>query len=266
MLSHGVGFAIDGFAMMWRHLEAEFDLVLFDMRGHGQNPVGDPASVSGPRIVEDMKDVLAKVRASWGDEPVWGCFHSYAGLTALRLESAEPGCFAGLIVMEPPATRALDHPAFAAFERSRIALAERTVKRQAVFESVDELAAKYAGRSQFARFVNGAAAELARSLVVPDGQRWRLACDPAFEAAFYASNADDGLWERLDRVACPVMMLAGGDDLKNEVPPAIVGRDLAHAGGFDLVEVAGATHMMVLERPRFVAELTRAFVRAGHAG
>jgi pimeloyl-ACP methyl ester carboxylesterase len=62
-----------------------------------------------------------------------------------------------------------------------------------------------------------------------------------------------------------VMMLAGGDDLKSEVPPAVAARDLAHAGGFDFVEVAGATHMMVLERPRFVAELTRAFVRANHA-
>jgi pimeloyl-ACP methyl ester carboxylesterase len=264
MLSHGVGFAIDGFAMMWRHLSAEFDLVLCDLRGHGQNPEGDPASVSGPRIVGDLKDVLGKVRASWGDEPVWGCFHSYSGLTALRLESAEPGWFAGLVLMEPPATRSPDHPAFDAFEKGRVALAERTVKRQASFGSVDELAAKYAGRSQFARFASGAAVELACSLLVPDGTRWRLACTPAFEAAFYASNVDDGLWQRLGRIGCPVMMLAGGDDLKHDVPTATTARDLAHVGGFDFVEVAGTSHMMVLERPHFIAELTRAFIHANH--
>lgn len=264
MLSHGVGFSIDGFAMMWRHLEAEFDLVLFDLRGHGRNPAGDPASVSGPRIVEDLEDVLGKVRAVWGDKPVWGLFHSYSGLTALRLESADPGSFAGLVLMEPPATRSPAHPAFDAFEKGRIALAERTLKRQAVFETVDELAAKYAGRSQFVRFASGATRDLAHSLLVPDGTRWRLACTPAFEAAFYASNVDDGLWRRLDRVACPVIMLAGGDDLKNDVPTATTARDLAHAGGFDFVEVAGTSHMMVLERPHFIAELARAFVRANN--
>jgi len=261
VLSHGVGFAIAGFRMMWRHLADEFDLVMFDMRGHGRNPEADPASVEVARIVADTGEILARIGEVWDRKPVWGLFHSYSGLAALRLESASPGQFAGLVLIEPPVTRPPGHPLFAGFEQGRLALAERSAKRQAVFGSVEELAAKYAGRSQFARFAEGAAHELARSLLVQDGERWRLACAPAFESRFYVTNVDDGLWDRLDRVRCPVLMMAGGDDLANDVPPAVTARDLAHVGGFDFIEVARTTHMMVLERPRFVAELARAFVR-----
>ena len=260
--SHGVGFAIDGFSLMWRHLKDDFDLVLFDLRGHGRNPKVDPASVEGPRIVEDTKEIVGQIDTVWGTKPLWGLFHSYSGLAALRLENVEPGCFAGLVLIEPPATRPPGHPLFAAFEAGRLALAERSAKRQAVFDSVGELAAKYAGRAQYAHFAEGAADALAGSLLVPDGTRWRLACPPAVESRFYATNIDDGLWDRLGNIACPVTMLAGGNDLANEIPPAVTARDLAHAGGFDFVEVAGTTHMMILERPRFVAEIARAVVRA----
>ena len=262
VLGHGVGFAIDGFAPMWRHLESAFDVILVDLRGHGRNPTVAPASISGPRIIEDLKTVLRGIQDVWGERPLWGLFHSYSALTALRLESIEPGWFAGLVLMEPPAMPPPGHPACSDFDEGRLALAERSLKRQVTFASTDELAAKYAGRAQFSRFAPGAAAALAAALLVPDGKGWRLACAPDVEARFYASNQDDGLWQRLANVTCPVMMLAGGDGLRDGVPPAPTARDLAHVGGFDLVEVVGTTHMMVLERPRFVAELARAFISA----
>ena len=222
----------------------------------------EPESVNGPRIVMDLKETLQGVHAAWDDRPIYGLFHSYSGLTALRLESTDPGWFAGLFLMEPPATRSPDHPSFPSFEKGRAMLAERTLKRQADFGSVEQLVQKYAGRPQFARFARGATETLAASLLVPDGDRWRLACRPEIEAQYYATNVDDGLWQRLTDIACPVMMLAGGDDMRNDVPTAIAARDLAHAGEFDFVEVAGATHMMVLERPSFIAELATAFVHA----
>lgn len=266
LVGHGVGFAVDGFSPMWRHLEPWFDLVLMDLRGHGRNPMVAPESVDGPRIMEDMKSVVGGIIGTWGEKPLWGVFHSYAGLTALRLEASDPGWFAGLLLMEPPAMPPPDHPAHAAFDTARLGLAERTLKRQATFASVDELIAKYAGRERFSRFAPGSAETLAAALLVPDGDGWRLACTPSVEARFYSSNRDDGLWQRLQKVSCPVMMLAGGDDMRDGVPPALTARDLAHAGGFDFVEVAGTTHMMVLERPVFIAELARAFVMAHQEG
>ncbi|MEM7122664.1 MAG: alpha/beta hydrolase [Pseudomonadota bacterium] len=266
LVGHGVGFAVDGFCPMWRHLEPVCDLVLMDLRGHGRSSPVTPESIDGPRVMEDTKSVVRAIKETWGERPLWGVFHSYSGLTALRLEAIDPGWFAGLFLMEPPAMPPPDHPAHAAFDQGRQGLAERTLKRQATFGSVGELVEKYAGRKQFSRFAPGSTEALAASLLVPDGDGLRLACAPAVEAQFYATNRDDGLWQRLDTVACPIMMLAGGDDMRDGVPPALTARDLAHAGGFDFVEVAGTTHMMVLERPRFIAELARAFVMAHQDG
>ncbi len=266
LVSHGVGFAVDGFAPMWCHLESDCDLILVDLRGHGRNPPVAPESVRGPQIISDMKAALRGIQNEWGEKSLWGLLHSYSGLTALRLESTEPGWFAGLILMEPPAMPPPDHPAFPGFDKGRLALAERSLKRQAVFTSIDDLVAKYTSRDQFSRFAPGAARALAESLLVPDDDGWRLACSPEVEARFYATNEDDGLWQRLHHVTCPVMVLAGGDDMRDGVPPALTARDLARIGGFDLVEVAGTTHMMVLERPRFVAKLARTFISADQPG
>ena len=36
-ISHGNGFAVDGYRVFWEPLIADFDVVLFDMRNHGQN-------------------------------------------------------------------------------------------------------------------------------------------------------------------------------------------------------------------------------------
>ena len=36
-ISHGNGFAVDGYRVFWEPLLADFDVVLFDMRNHGRN-------------------------------------------------------------------------------------------------------------------------------------------------------------------------------------------------------------------------------------
>jgi pimeloyl-ACP methyl ester carboxylesterase len=179
---------------------------------------------------------------------------------ALRLESLQPGSFAGLVLMEPPATPPAGHPLHAAFDQGRMALATRAGRRQERFASVAELASKFTGRAPFARFEAGAAEELAAAMLVADDGGFRLACPPAAEARYFETNVDDGVRDRLDAVACPALMLVGGDDLAAGAGPATVGTEIAHEGGFDLVELAGTTHMMPLERPRAIAELTRAFV------
>jgi hypothetical protein len=38
ILSHGNGFAIDGYFAFWRHLLADFELFVFDQRNHRWNP------------------------------------------------------------------------------------------------------------------------------------------------------------------------------------------------------------------------------------
>lgn len=261
LVGHGTGFAIDGFARMWRPLEASCDLVLIDLRGHGRSGPVAPESVDGPRLTRDMAEIVDGVTAAFGARPAFGLFHSISALMALRLESASPGSFAGLVLIEPPATPPEGDPRFDAFESGRLALATRSARRQEHFADIGELTTKFTGRGPFRFFEDGAAGELAASMLVADGHGWRLACPPAVEAAYFGRNLDDGLRERLGAVACPVLMLVGREDLAHDGTPACIAVDLARLGGFDLLEMANATHMLPLERPGAIAEQTLAFLR-----
>ena len=264
-VGHGTGFAVDGFIRMWRPLLADCDLILFDLRGHGGSGPVPAETVDGPRLTRDMAEILAGAATVWGSRPVFGLFHSISALMALRLEVSEPGSFAGMVLIEPPATPDLADPDYDAFEAGRMALATRSAKRQRDFSSVAELADKFAGRGPFRHFEPGTAEELAAAMLVASGSGWTLACPPEVEARYFGRNLDDGMRAHLADIACPVLMLVGRDDLAMPGTPACIGVGLARQGGFDLLELANATHMLPLERPAAVAEATRAFLRQ-HAG
>jgi len=129
LVSHGTGFAIDGFRRLWEPLRSSCDLVLFDLRCHGGNPPHDPASVSRVRLDADMAEIVAGQALAFGLKPTFGLFHSISALMALRLETTRPGSFAGLVLMEPPAVPPAGHAEHDAFETGRIALATRSAKR-----------------------------------------------------------------------------------------------------------------------------------------
>jgi pimeloyl-ACP methyl ester carboxylesterase len=265
LVGHGTGFAIDGFARMWRPLLEHCDLILFDLRGHGRSGAVAAETVDGPRLTRDMAEILAGIASAWGERPVFGLFHSISALMALRLEVREPGSFAGLVLIEPPATPRADDADYDAFEAGRLALATRSAKRQRDFASVAELAAKFAGRGPFRHFEPGAADELAAAMLAPHKDGWTLACPPEVEARYFGRNLDDGMRACLTAIACPVLMLVGRDDLATAGTPACIGITLARQGGFDLLEMADATHMLPLERPGAIAEATLAFLRANAA-
>jgi len=65
-LSHGNGFAIDGYIHFWSRLLAEFDIVAFDMRSHGRNPVAEPGNHDYAHMVRDVDAVGRAVRAEFG--------------------------------------------------------------------------------------------------------------------------------------------------------------------------------------------------------
>ncbi len=262
LVSHGTGFAVDGFSRMWRPLCNGFDVITFDLRHHGLNPPCDPMSIDAERQNLDMAEVVAGVGESFGARPAAGLFHSISALAALRVETLTPGTFSHLVLMEPPAPPPAGHKLCEAFEAGRVALAERSARRQSDFGSVEELAAKYQGRPAFSCFEEGAAQELATSILQKTGVGFSLRCTPLAESRYYETNHDDGLFNRADCVGCPVLMLAGRNDLAHAGTPAQIAVELAHAGGYDYAELARATHMMPLERPQTVAAITRAFLQA----
>ena len=61
-VSHGNGFAIDGYIDFWSRFLAEFEVVAFDMRSHGHNPVAEPANHDYAHMAQDIDAVGRAVR------------------------------------------------------------------------------------------------------------------------------------------------------------------------------------------------------------
>jgi len=61
MLSHGNGFAMDGYFNFWSRFLDDFDVVVFDMRSHGRNPRAEPPNHDYEHMVPDLEAVCRAV-------------------------------------------------------------------------------------------------------------------------------------------------------------------------------------------------------------
>jgi pimeloyl-ACP methyl ester carboxylesterase len=83
-VSHGNGFAIDGYLPFWGPLGERFDLVLFDMRNHGRNAPCGGDGHHYAQMARDMENVYQGVDAYLGAKPAVGVFHSMSARAAMK--------------------------------------------------------------------------------------------------------------------------------------------------------------------------------------
>src|SRR6185437_10104082 len=71
LISHGNGFGIDGYFHFWRRFLDAFDIVVFDMRNHGQNaglsPRADPARHDYAHMTGDLDAICRAVSDEFGE-------------------------------------------------------------------------------------------------------------------------------------------------------------------------------------------------------
>src|SRR5215472_4204409 len=83
MLSHGNGFAIDGYVNFWSRFLRDFDVIVFDMRSHGQNARADPPNHDHAHMVPDLDAISRAVADEFGRKPTAGLFHSMSAQCAM---------------------------------------------------------------------------------------------------------------------------------------------------------------------------------------
>ena len=66
LLSHGNGLAINAYTPFWEPLIDDFELVVFDIRNHGENPLHDPRQHNWPRITQDIGEIFAGTQRQFG--------------------------------------------------------------------------------------------------------------------------------------------------------------------------------------------------------
>lgn len=256
LMSHGNGLAIDLYCPFWSLLLKDFDLVLFDLRNHGQNPLGDRAKHTIPAFCRDLEAVGRVVDRAFGVRPKVGIFHSVSCLVSALLPSLKAS-FSGLVCFDPPfgaseiKRRILEASCHQAAARTRIRLGSFPTERHFL-----DLMNAQPAMERLPHAVTGLMARTTLRQVRGGGLQLR--CPPAFEAKILATMP--GFLRMVDpnSFPLPVKVIGADPDIRSYfLPPC----DLSAARSVDFEFLRGTTHLAQIEKPGECARLTIDFLR-----
>ncbi len=269
ILAHGNGFAIDAYYPFWRLLLDRFEVVLYDQRNHGWNPRHDDIGHHDvPWFVRDMETVFDGVRESFGEKKTAGVFHSISGVTSVWHALDVGWGWDALVLFDPPLVPSPGHPLHEKAKGFELMLAGWSKDRPARFSSPTELADQFRSSKSLSRWVDGAHALMARSILRedPDTGDWVLCCPPEGESQVYATNSRLELCPRLGELKGPVKFIASDPDDPNARAPGLVNRALHEEFGHPYEAVPGTTHMLQVEKPAECAAIVTSFLDSAGFG
>jgi pimeloyl-ACP methyl ester carboxylesterase len=249
LVSHGNGFAVDGYAPFWIPFCGDCEVVVFDMRSHGQNPRALPANHDHDQMARDIASVRRGVASAFGARPSVGVFHSMSAQAAMRDAIDGHWQWDALVLFDPPNVPAPGHAAYQRMVEFEHRLARWAGGRRERFDDPGQLAADYAATRAGAAWVAGAHAAMARAVLRPDGEGWALACPRELEAEIYLAGNTLGLWPQRRQFGGPVKLIAADPARPFPVPTALSNQALAAEGGFDYAAIPGTGHLLQLEQP-----------------
>ena len=68
LLTHGNGFAANAYYPYWRQLLANYDLIVFDFRNHGENIPAEPANHHYEQLSRDLERAVQAVSSKLGEK------------------------------------------------------------------------------------------------------------------------------------------------------------------------------------------------------
>lgn len=249
-LSHGNGLAINAYLPFWLPLADEYELILFDIRNHGENPLHDPAAHNWARFTRDMEEIFTGINAAFGDKPVIGAFHSLSAVAALLHAVNERAPWSALALFDPPLYPPRGHPLGPLEQADMDDRARRARRRPERYDSVEQFAAQLRRAPAFAGWVQGAHLLFAQSTLKQDAaEGWVLRNPRELEAHVYETNVDATIWPRLSTVGCPLILIGGDPAHPFATPPAPSCKAIHDEHGIDYVMIADTTHFLQIEKP-----------------
>ena len=256
VMSSGNGLAIDLYFPYWSLLLNEFDLLLFDLRNHGANPLSEGTGHTIPAFCRDLEAVGRAVDHAFGLRPKVGVFHSVSRLAA-ALSPSLGSTFSALVCFDPPfCASELRHRIFDSACRQ---IAVRTRNRVGRFPSERQFVRLMNAQPAMARLVPNLTELMARTTLrgVPGGGI-ELRCPPNYEAQILAAMPAFSRMVDVDSFPLPVKVIGADPRIRHYfLPPC----DLSRAESVDFESISGTTHLAQLERPEECARLTTEFLR-----
>ncbi len=262
VLSHANGFAADAYYPFWSLLMDRFDIVLFDLRNHGWNPVGSVNSHSIPTFVSDMSTVASEINRCFGPKPAIGVFHSVSGQTAMIEASSGMSSFAGLILFDPFICPSGCDPV----HRQRLmdtmqSMVDVARRRRAAFDSVQDFADRLRKAPAFDRLQPGVADLIAQTTtrLVDGSSMCELRCPPEFEARIAEQGYQYASTVKIEALRCPAKVIGSDPVVPHSFLPTVAMSEIV-ALNYDFIPET--THFLQLEDPEECVSTMLNFVKS----
>ena len=254
VLSHGNGLAIDAYYPFWSLLMEEFDLVVYDIRNHGWNAVGEREKHTIPTMIHDH-DILAEaIVQRYGDKPTIGVFHSLSTIVAILSFSS---AYSGLVLFDPPFCKPASSDE--EFDEAADRVTALTRRRAPQFQSEEEFSDLLRYSPVYARVLPGVRELVARTTLRPasDGAGHELRCPREFEAQVSEYVRAFAPLLDLSLLYCPTKVIGADPTLPHAYLPSF---SLKHIQNVDYDFIADATHHLQMEKPAACVAMLRAFL------
>tara|TARA_R110002110_G_scaffold3754_1_gene19512 strand:- start:34818 stop:35753 length:936 start_codon:yes stop_codon:yes gene_type:complete len=258
-LSHGNGFAIDGYRRFWEPWLDRFELILFDQRNHGRSPPSAAEHHTYPQLARDLQTIHSAVSRRFGVAASVGVFHSLSARAAMLHRKTSGSLWDALVLVDPPS-----HPPAGASREAMLTLDSRLLawaeSRQERFADPAELADYLRNTRAHAQWEAGVHDEMAQAVLRKDGEGWALCCPGAIEAIVYRSNPALDVWPSTADDGAGVLLLSADPQRTHASPTAVANVELAAAGGYEYCSVPDTGHLLQLEKPAACREAIEAFL------
>ena len=255
LLSHGNGLAIDLYYPFWSLLLDDFDVIVFDLRNHGANRLGELGRHTVPTLCRDLEAVGRAVDRGLGIRPRAGVYHSVSCLAALLSPSVAVS-YAALVLFDPP----LFPPGVGqrVFELACRQAVARTRIRAARFESEAHFIEVMSAQPAMARVLPEALRLMARGTLRESAGGHQLRCPPEYEAKILASVPGFSRLVDPDALPLPVKVIGADPSIEHYfLPPC----DLRRTRSIDFESLPGTTHLAQIEKPGECASRTVDFLK-----
>jgi pimeloyl-ACP methyl ester carboxylesterase len=253
VMSHGNGLAIDPYVSFWGRFLDDYEVVLYDLRNHGQNPLHGPANHDYPHFVADLAEILRALPALWGKKPTATVNHSAAALTSLYLILDDGLSWDAAVLFDPALVPPDGHDLREQAISFEHFMADWAKERPDRFASPQVLAEGFKAARQLSKLVASTHELLAESTLrqTEEGD-WTLACPRDMESRVYRANADQAIWfdlERLKPISERLLIVSGDPDRKGAQSPAKTCPVAAKLFGLQQLHLPDTGHMMQMEDP-----------------
>jgi pimeloyl-ACP methyl ester carboxylesterase len=251
VLSHGNGLATDAYFPFWNLLRDRYDLILFDVRNHGENPLHGGSGHDMTHFVADLEQTLTEVQREFGSKPIAGVFHSLSGLIAIRHALQHQDRWRVLVLFDPPIYPREGHPLRNVQQDDKDSLAARARKRTERYKTPHDFAKQLASKRGFARWRPEAYDLMARATLrqEPSSGEWILACPRELEARVFEENREPSLWTKLGEVKAPVKLIGADPHIEGAGAPALISKAIAEEMPVEYEAIPNTTHFLQLEKP-----------------